>query len=113
MSLSGAGVVRDEPQLIEKAVLEYVERLRREHPEIVRVRWFGSRVTGRATRSSDVDLCLILSSSSEPFLERSSRYHPGRFPTGIDLFVYTEAEWTILQETSPSWVREVVSGRDL
>lgn len=111
--MSGVRVIRDEPEAIEHALLEHVRHLREDHAEIVRILWFGSRVLGRPTRSSDVDLCLILSHSNEPFLDRISRFHPGRFPTGIDIFPYTESEWDALRESSPQWVREILSGREL
>ncbi|MCA1733382.1 MAG: nucleotidyltransferase domain-containing protein [Acidobacteria bacterium] len=105
--------VRDEPERIEKALLAHVRDLRARHPEIVRAIWFGSRVTGRPTRASDVDLCLIISRSGVPFLERGAAYRPGRFPTGIDVFVYTEEEFAGLQESTPSWTREILRGREL
>lgn len=111
--MTGVRVIPDEPELIEEALLHHVRHLRERYAEIVRIVWFGSRVRGRPRRSSDVDLCLILSHSDRPFLDRISRYHPGRFPTGIDIFPYTESELAELRETSPAWVREILSGRDL
>ncbi|MGH9457250.1 MAG: nucleotidyltransferase domain-containing protein [Thermoanaerobaculia bacterium] len=112
-SSSGVRVIRDEPERIESALLDHVRALRAQHPEIVRILWFGSRVTGRPTRSSDVDLCVIVSDSDRPFLERGAAFHPGSFPTGIDLFVYTAAEFAELEQTSPGWTREILRGRDL
>ncbi|HVR42110.1 MAG TPA: nucleotidyltransferase domain-containing protein [Thermoanaerobaculia bacterium] len=112
-SSSGVRVIRDEPEKIEAAVVTHARDLRARRPEIVRILWFGSRVTGRPTRSSDVDLCVIVSDSDRAFIERGAAFHPGPFPTGIDLFVYTEAEFAELARTSPGWVREILRGREL
>lgn len=112
-SSSGVRVFRDEPELIERALVEHVASLRQRHPEIKRVVWFGSRVSGRPTRSSDVDLCLILERSSRPFLDRIPEFLPDRFPVSIDIFPYTREEFLKLAETSPSWHREIDLGRDL
>lgn len=112
-SSNGVTVIHDEPERIEQVLRNHVRDLRFRHPEIERAIWFGSRVRGIPTRASDVDLCLIVSHSDQPFLERISQFHPGYFPTGIDIFVYTAAEFAQLRETSPQWVREILSGRDL
>jgi hypothetical protein len=112
-SSSGVRAVHDEPERIEAALLDHVRALRERYPEIVRVIWFGSRVSGRPTRASDVDLCIVVASSDRPFLERGAAFRPGPFPTGIDVFVYTENELAELERTSPGWVREILRGREL
>ena len=61
---------------IEKALTAYVRRLREEHPEIERVIWFGSWVTGLPMPGSDVDLCLILSAADDTPRQRCARYLP-------------------------------------
>lgn len=110
---TGVKVIRDEPEAIESALMDYVRGLRSRHPEISRILWFGSRVRGTPTRASDVDLCLILTETDRSFLDRISFYHPGRFPTGIDLFPYTVEEFAQLQSTTPGWTREILTGREL
>jgi predicted nucleotidyltransferase len=98
---------------IEAALLDPVRSLRAGHPEIVRILWFGSRVTGRPTRASDVDLCVIVAHSERPSVERSAAFHPGRFPTSIDLFIDTEEEFAELERSSRAWTREILGGREL
>ncbi len=98
---------------IAQAVASYVARLRKQHPEIERVIWFGSWVTGLPMPGSDVDLCLILSSSQRSPRDRIPDYLPVGFPVGIDLFAYTQAEFVRLRETSPGWYEAIASGREI
>jgi predicted nucleotidyltransferase len=98
---------------IAQAVSSYVAHLREQHPEIERVIWFGSWVTGLPLPGSDVDLCLILSSSDNSPHDRISTYLPLGFPVGIDLFAYTRDEFERLQETSPGWYKAIVAGKEL
>jgi predicted nucleotidyltransferase len=98
---------------VARAVAAYVEWLRAERPEVERVIWFGSRVEGTPTPNSDVDLCIVISSSEKPRRDRLPDYLPVGFPVGIDLFVYTQAEFDLLPETSPAWYQVIITGREL
>lgn len=98
---------------IAQAVEQYVVHLRREHPEIQRVIWFGSWVTGIPMPGSDVDLCLIVSHTDKPRRERSVEYLPVGFPVGMDLFVYTEEEFAQLVQESPGWFAAIQAGREM
>ena len=102
-----------DPKQIEQAVQDYVARLREEYPEVQRVIWFGSWVSGHPMPGSDVDLCLILSASDKPVRERGPAYLPVGFPVGIDLVAYTQTEFEQLAERSPGWHAAIASGRDL
>ena len=92
---------------------DYVGELRRRYPEIIRVIWFGSWVTGLPMPGSDVDLCLILSSSEKSPWDRVPDYLPLGFPVGIDLFAYTQIEFEDLKESSPGWYRAITSGVEI
>ncbi len=98
---------------IEQAVEQYTARLRAEHPEIECIIWFGSWVNGLPRPGSDVDLCLILSASDTPRHERSADFLPVGFPVGMDLFVYTRAEFERLREEHPGWYQVICSGREM
>jgi predicted nucleotidyltransferase len=98
---------------IERAVRSYVQDLRKAHPEIKRAIWFGSWVNGIPTPGSDLDLCLILSSSNKTMRDRVPDYLPVGFPVGIDLFPYTEEEFGRLKARSPSWLATILSGKEL
>lgn len=98
---------------IKRAVEIYVARMREAHPEIERVIWFGSWVTGLPSPGSDVDLCLILSSAEKPRRERMPDYLPVGFPVGVDLLTYTQAEFARLRQESPTLHAAIVGGQEL
>ncbi len=98
---------------IGQPVASFAAQIRKQHPEIERVIWFGSWVTGLPAPGSDVDLCLILSSSDKPPRDRISDYLPLGFPVGIDLFAYTEDEFERLRISSPGWYKAIISGLEI
>ena len=98
---------------VAQAVSAYVTWLRAEHPEVERVIWFGSRVNGLPSPGSDVDLCIVIKSSNKSRRDRMPDYLPVGFPVGVDLFIYTVAEFTILKESSPSWYGVIIAGREM
>ena len=102
-----------DPIQIAKAVTSYVKKIKKEHPEVQKVIWFGSWVNGLPTPGSDVDICLIISSSDRPMRERVSDYLPRGFPVGIELFPYTVDEFKKLSHKSPTFYQAIVSGKDL
>ena len=98
---------------IREAVASFVAQIRKNHPDVERAIWFGSWVNGLPTPGSDVDLCLILSSSDKPLRDRISDYLPLGFPVGIDLFAYTKDEFERLRYSSPGWYEAIISGREI
>jgi predicted nucleotidyltransferase len=102
-----------DPDQIREAVTSFAEHIRRQHSEVERVLWFGSWVTGLPTPASDVDHCLILSSSDKPPRERIPDYLPLGFPTGIDRFAYTKDEFERLRHSSPGWHKAITSGQEI
>ena len=98
---------------IRNAVAAYAARLLEKHSEIQRVIWFGSWVNGLPAPGSDVDICLIVSSSDKPPRDRISDYLPLGFPTGVDLLVYTQDEFEHLREISTGLYQAILSGVDL
>jgi predicted nucleotidyltransferase len=112
-SLSSVVIKSVDRARVEQAVREYAARLFAAHPEIERIIWFGSWVNGIPRPGSDVDLCLILSSTDKPMHERAADFLPVGFPVGVDLFVYTRAEFERLQAEYPGWFQAIASGSDL
>lgn len=100
-------------QEIEHAVQSYIEQLRINHPEIERIFWFGSWVDGLPSPGSDVDLCLVITSSNKTAHKRSPDYLPLGFPVGIDLFVYTIKEFEQLEFDHPGWYKVILSGKEI
>ena len=112
-SLNSVAIKSVNRDQIRKAVASFVAQMRKQHPEVERVIWFGSWVTGLPAPGSDVDLCLILSSSDKPIRDRIPDYLPLGFPVGIDLFAYTHQEFERLRISSPSWYEAITSGMEI
>lgn len=102
-----------DPAGVRRAVRQHADALRRRHPEVVKVLWYGSWVNGIPTPGSDVDLCVVVSDAARPPRERVPDFLPERFPTGIDLIVVTEEELGDLASRAPSWHRAILEGRDV
>ena len=98
---------------VERAVRRWAQGVGERRPEVRRIIWFGSRVTGTPAPGSDVDLCILLADSHKPFRERIGDYMPFGFPVGLDLFPYTLAEFERLRTEHPSWYRAIAAGVDL
>lgn len=77
---------------VRRAVDDYVRTLAARHPELEEVILFGSLVEGTPVPGSDVDLLVILATSSQTFLDRIPAFLPSGFPVGVDVFPYTRAE---------------------
>ncbi len=108
-----ARVFYAEPERIREAVRDHARALRGAHPEILSIRWFGSWVRGDAGVGSDVDLCIILEHSDLPRRERIMDFLPRVFPVGIDLFVFTRAEFDALRSEHPSMREAIDSGTEV
>jgi predicted nucleotidyltransferase len=97
-------------EAIKRAVNSFAHQLRQDHPEVERVIWFGSWVTGLPVPGSDVDICLIISSSENSPRDRISKYLPLGFPVGVDLFAYTRSEFEQLRNNTPGLYEAISSG---
>jgi predicted nucleotidyltransferase len=88
---------------------EEVDRFTKTHPEVVRVILFGSFARGDAVPGSDLDIVIILTHCSVPFLERLRIY---RFAAvdgvPVEVFPYTKDEWERMIAEGHTWARRVL-----
>ena len=103
----------DYKEAVEKSLREHVAGLVKRHPEIVTIIRFGSWVNGIPMPGSDVDLCIIVKESGKRFRDRIPDFLPVGFPVGIDIFPYTVDELEALKKDTPSWYREINSGKTI
>jgi predicted nucleotidyltransferase len=85
-----------------------IRRMKTKHPEIEQVLLFGSLARDVAVPGSDADLLLILSSSSETFLERIPRYLPMGLTVGVDVFPYTRQEIAAMINEGNLFIQEAL-----
>ncbi|MEO6878573.1 MAG: nucleotidyltransferase domain-containing protein, partial [Gemmatimonadaceae bacterium] len=88
-----------------------------ERPEVERIVWYGSFVSGIPTPRSDVDLAVVVSDESVASLPRHARgadYRPATaVPVPVDLTVLTVAEHATLDSWAPGWADAIGRGRVL
>lgn len=97
----------DRPQLIER-LKGAAQVLSERHPEIEWIALFGSLARGTAVPGSDADLLIVVSHSTEPFLQRTVRYRPEGVGIGVDVVAYTREELAALLEAGNAFVRQAL-----
>jgi uncharacterized protein len=95
-SLSSSVLRWPDRQSVDRAVREWAARLARERSDVVAAGYFGSYARGDWGVGSDVDLIVIVESSSLPFERRAAGLDgadTAPLPVPADLLVYTRDEW--------------------
>ncbi|MHC4156147.1 MAG: nucleotidyltransferase family protein [Planctomycetota bacterium] len=77
-------------------------------PEVEKVGLFGSYATDTFGPASDVDLLIILSESSEEFLDRIPDYMPDNLTVSCDVFPYTAEEIERMKRDGNPWIHHVL-----
>jgi predicted nucleotidyltransferase len=77
---------------VRRATDDYAALLLARHPEIEEIVVFGSFAEGTWAPGSDLDVFIVLSSSSPSVRDRIVEFLPGAFPVGLDLFPFTREE---------------------
>ena len=75
--------------------------------EVIAVYLIGSYDRGDFGPFSDVDVVVIVETSTGRFIDRSEKYLPARFPVPLDLFVYTRSEVLKMKESGHPFWREI------
>lgn len=97
----------DRPHLIER-LKSAAQTLIEQHPEIEQIVLFGSLARGDAVPGSDADLLIVVSHSTEPFLDRAVRYRPAGVGVGVDVVAYTREELAALLAAGNAFVRQAL-----
>ena len=114
MQVRSSGSVRifslDRAKLLDRLRVA-AEQLAAAHPEVEEVWLFGSLARGDARPGSDADVLVILTESALPFHERSPRYRLASCGIGVDLLLYTRAEFDNLPTSAPRFAAAVAADR--
>lgn len=78
---------------IDKALRALVESRYRPDGNVAAVYVFGSFAWGTPAPGSDLDLLLVVERDPRLPRDRIPDYLPGVFPVGVDVLVWTRAEW--------------------
>ncbi len=78
---------------VTRALESWAAAMSRQHPELLRVGYYGSYARGDWGVGSDLDIVVIVSRAVSPFLERPSAWDRSSLPVPTDIRVYTDGEW--------------------
>lgn len=87
---------------------DYAKKLKRSHPQVEKVGFFGSYATDTFGPASDVDLLIILRKSDKPFLDRIPDFIPDNLSVSCDCFPYTNEEIETMKEDRNPWIRHIL-----
>ena len=91
-----------------RQVKQYSKNLKSNHPEVEKVGLFGSYVIDQYGPSSDVDLIIILKSSSKRFIDRIPDFIPNNMEVSCDCFPYTIDEINRMNNDGNPWILHVL-----
>jgi len=78
---------------IDDAVRRWAARIAEDHPELVRLGYFGSYARGNWGVGSDLDLIAVVGSTGDRFDRRALAWDVTALPVPAEILIYTEAEW--------------------
>ena len=79
-----------------------------QHPEVLRIGYFGSYAKGNWGVGSDLDIVILVAHSDLPFMRRALGWDTLALPVPTDVCVYTQAEWDKLAAQAQRFYREVM-----
>ena len=83
-------------QTVDRAVHRWAEGVRQSRKDVLRIGYFGSYARGDWGVGSDLDLMIVVESSTQPFVRRAVEWDVTGLPVPADVLVYTEEEWSLL-----------------
>jgi len=89
---------------------DYAKSIKRTHPEVERVGFFGSYANDTYGPASDIDLLIILQQNDKRFLDRIPDFIPDNLSVCCDVFPYTSEELEKMQAQNNPWICHVLKG---
>jgi predicted nucleotidyltransferase len=91
-SLSSSVLKWPDIKAVEAALHDWVKQTAARRADVVHIGHFGSFARGDWGVGSDLDLVIVVKSSSQPFERRSANRDTTKLPVPADVLVYTEQE---------------------
>jgi len=82
---------------VENAVRAWAAIALKEHPEMLRLGYFGSYARGDWGVGSDLDLLVVVAQTQVPFERRSLAWDLSQLPIPAELLIYSQPEWRRMQ----------------
>ncbi len=96
---------------VDQAVRAWARKVVVHRHDVLRIGYFGSYADGRWGVGSDLDVVIVVESSSQPFEKRGLEWNTNELPVPIDLFVYTKEEWDFFHSESqkgPRFLKDTI-----
>lgn len=96
--LSSSVLKWPDARTVDQAVRRWAEKVVQERQGVIRIGYFGSYARGDWGVGSDLDVVIVVESSSQPFEGRPADWDLRDLPVPADLLIYTRNEWQSLVE---------------
>ncbi len=107
-SSNSVKVVFADKKKVLRQLKDYAKSVKRTHPEVERVGYFGSYATDTFGPASDVDLLIILRKSDKRFLDRIPEFIPDNLSICCDVFPYTNDEIKKMKREGNRWISHIL-----
>jgi len=109
-SLGSVKILSVELEKLNKALKNAADQIKEREESIESVYLFGSFARGDFTPVSDIDILIIVSQTSQPFLERRDRFI-GYFsvPFDVNPVIYTVDELKKMQEEDDDFLKKILN----
>lgn len=95
----GSSILRwPDAKTVDRAIRSWARKIVNQRRNVLGIGYFGSYARGDWGVGSDLDLVIVIESSTQPFERRAAEWDLTRFPVPVDLLVYTTEEWQSLRE---------------
>jgi len=110
--LNGVRILSVDEKKLKDTLHKIVEKIKREHPELVEIILFGSFCKNNFSPYSDLDIAIIVSGAERNFIKRVDEYinYFDEMPFDINLLVYTREEFDKMVKNSNTFALEIKNG---
>jgi predicted nucleotidyltransferase len=113
--LSGVEILSVDINKIKKDLKNITLKIKRNHPEVVKIILFGSFAENNYTPYSDIDIAIIVEKTSKNFVLRQDDFidYFKNLNFDVNILVYTQNEIEKLKKENNKFVKEILQGKEL
>lgn len=108
-SLSSSVIRWPDLETVREAIGQWAKEEVPNHPDLIRLGYFGSYARAEWGVGSDLDLVAVVEESPDAFERRNLSWSLTSLPVPADLLVYTRTEWESLEKGGGRFVRALSS----